>query len=73
MLYTSLKTAMFDYITDINSRETARALFTAYCIMEDIYVDSRECDMLLTELSEIADTYGEDYTDFYNYMVELIV
>lgn len=72
MTYISLKTAMFDYITDINSRETARALFTAHCIMEDIYVDTRECDMLVSELYEKS-SKDLNYTDFYNYMVELIV
>ena len=72
MTYTSLKTALLDYMTDTNSRETARALFTAYCIMEDIYVDTCECDNLVDELFNIT-PMGTDYDTFYNYMVELIV
>ena len=86
MTYTSLKTALLDYVTDgwqnawdkhyRTYREQARALFTSYCIMLDIYTDTATCDMLMLELYEHIPFDADDdvdYDDFYNYMVELIV
>lgn len=82
MLYTSLETALFDYVTDgwqnawdklyETYREQARALFTAYCIMYDIYDGTGACSSLMYELYEKV-SEGVEFEDFDNYMVELIV
>lgn len=78
MTYTSLKTALLDYVqdgwgqADQHAKEVARALFTSYCIMEDIYVDTIECDRLMHELY-LKVPGRTNYDDFYGYMVELIV
>ncbi len=76
MKYGNIYTALIDYArngldTELE-KEQAKALFTAYCIVEDIYVDTFECDWAINEIYAIAKPeMAED--DFYNYMVELIV
>lgn len=78
MTYTSLKTALLDYVEDgwgqddPHAREVARALFTSYCITEDIYIDTIECDSLMHKLY-LKVPGRTSYDDFYNYMVEFIV
>ena len=73
-----LKIALLDYVTDgwgdwgEQERRQARAIFTTYCIMNGILIDTIECDSLMHELY-LKVPGRTSYDDFYNYMVELIV
>lgn len=59
---------------DINVKEQARAIFTTICIVWNIEVDTGEYDSMLINLYEKANLKSVvDYTDYDNYMAELIV
>lgn len=60
---------------DENVPEQARALFTSWCLMEDIDADTRKCDETLLMLYDNADLESVDitYDEFENFMIGLIV
>lgn len=60
---------------DENVPDQARALFTSWCLMEDIDADTRKCDETLLMLYDNADLESVDitYDEFENFMIGLIV
>lgn len=60
---------------DENVSEQARALFTSWCLMEDIDADTRKCDESLLMLYDNAALKSIDitYDEFENFMIGLIV
>lgn len=59
---------------DANVKEQARAIFTTICVVWNIEVDTGEYDSMLINLYEKANLKNViDYTDYDNYMAELIV
>lgn len=59
---------------DTNVKEQARAIFTTICVVWNIEVDTGEYDSMLINLYEKANLKRVvDYTDYDNYMAELIV
>lgn len=60
---------------DENVPEQARALFTSWCLMENIDADTRKCDTTLLMLYDNAALESVDitYDEFENFMVGLIV
>lgn len=60
---------------DENVSEQARALFTSWCLMEDIAADTRKCDEALLMLYDNAALESVDitYDEFENFMIGLIV
>lgn len=63
------------YWHDENVKEQARALFTAYCLMENVDADTGKCDLTLLDLYETADISSLDISleEFENYMLEYII
>lgn len=63
------------YWNDENIPEQARALFTSYCLMENVDADTGKCVSALLELYENCDLESLDisYDEFENFMVGLIV
>lgn len=60
---------------DENVPEQARALFTSWCLMENVDADTRKCDAALLTLYDNAALESADitYDEFENFMVGLIV
>lgn len=60
---------------DENVPEQARALFTSWCLMENVDADTRKCDTTLLILYDNAALESVDitYDEFENFMVGLIV
>lgn len=60
---------------DENVPEQARALFTSWCLMENVDADTRKCDTTLLMLYDNAALESVDitYDEFENFMVRLIV
>ena len=60
---------------DENVPEQARALFTSWCLMENVDADTRKCDTTLLMLYDNAALESVDitYDEFENFMVGLIV
>ena len=63
------------YWNNENTPEQARALFTSWCLMENVIADTQKCDSALLELYENCDLESLDisYDEFENFMVGLIV
>lgn len=78
MVFKDIKSALTYYAENYfeadneHGKEQTRALFTTYCIMNDIIADSYECDELIDELHFLV-PFGNEYSEFYNYMTEHIV
>jgi hypothetical protein len=84
-----MKTKLIEYLKqfliqndwcDKYTKEQARAIFTALCLMEYIDADTAECDEILSyvyEASDIVETIEFDdcasYGCFKTYMLKLIV
>lgn len=60
---------------DKNIPEQARALFTSWCLMEDVDADTGKCDRTLLMLYDNAalGTIDIAYDEFEDFMVGLIV
>lgn len=60
---------------DKNVPEQARALFTSWCLMEDVDADTGKCDRTLLMLYDNAALVTIDiaYDEFEDFMVGLIV
>lgn len=60
---------------DENVPEQARALFTSWCLMENVDTDTGKCDTTLLMLYDNAALESVDitYDEFENFMVGLIV
>lgn len=60
---------------DKNIPEQARALFTSWCLMEDVDADTGKCDRTLLMLYDNAalETIDIAYDEFEDFMVGLIV
>ena len=60
---------------DKNVPEQARALFTSWCLMEDVDADTGKCDITLLMLYDNAALVTIDiaYDEFEDFMVGLIV
>lgn len=63
------------YWLDENVPEQARALFTSWCLMENVDADTKKCDTMLLMLYDNADLESVDitYDKFKNFMVGLII
>lgn len=63
------------YWMDKNIPEQARALFTSWCLMENVDADTGKCDATLLILYHNAALESVDitYDEFENFMVGLIV
>lgn len=63
------------YWLDANVPEQARAIFTTWCMMNNIDADTKACDDALAELYKSACIEDVDvsYDNFCNYMIALIV
>ena len=59
---------------DENVPEQARALFTSWCLMENVIADTGKCDAALIDLYNTANIQVLDisFEDFTNYMIEHI-
>lgn len=55
--------------------EQARALFTTWCLLNNIEADTFNCDSTLQELYKLGDIESENisYDDFENFMIGLII
>lgn len=60
---------------DENVPEQARALFTAWCLMENVDADTGKCDSILLSLYNDSDLKSAfiSYNELENFMVGLIV
>lgn len=60
---------------DKNVPEQARALFTSWCLMENVIADTGKCDAALIDLYNTADIQALDisFEDFTNYMIKHII
>ena len=63
------------YWLDENIPEQARALFTSWCLMENVDADTGKCDATLLELYNNCDMENLDisFEEFENYMITLII
>lgn len=55
------------------SSEQLRALFTSYCIMCDILVDTAECDAALSNIFDLTDIDEHSEKDFDDFMISFLV
>lgn len=59
---------------ELKRKEQLRALFTSWCFVYGINVDSKECDDVMTIIYEkVLMEPVIDYDEFEEYMIELIV
>lgn len=69
-------TILLQHLREANiTKEQFRALVTAYCITNDINVDTLSWDVLIRDLHDNYCCFSElgSYEDFDNYMCELLV
>lgn len=60
---------------DENIPEQARALFTSWCLMENVEADTGKCDNALMKLyhNSALDSLNITYDEFENFMIGLII
>lgn len=55
------------------SSEQLRALFTSYCLIFDILVDTAECDASLSDIFDLTDIDEHGEKDFNDFMLSFLV
>lgn len=63
------------YWQDENVPRQARALFTSWCLMENVIADTEKCDAMLLRLYNVSGMKWVDvpFEEFKTFMINLIV